>query len=153
MKRVLFLLFTFSFLYNGVVFSQEGSSQGTYPPWAVLNAAYAGDTELLRLILETNPDKDVRDSMGATALHVAVFQNNLEVLRLLLDYGFDINAQVPSNGYTPLHYCVWINNLNAARLLLAYHADRNIRDRDGLTPMEKATKEAKREMIIIFMRN
>ena len=152
MKRALFFVFAFSFLYTTALFPQEEDTVRVYPAWAILNAAFVGDADFLRDILETNPDIDIRDSMGATALHIAIFQENLEILQLLLEYGFDINAQVPSNGYTPLHYCVRMNNLNAARFLLAHNADRTIRDSDGYTPMERATKEAKRDMIILFMR-
>jgi ankyrin repeat protein len=119
-----------------------------YPPHAIINAAYKGDTEMIKKILAVRPDPNARDAFGGTALHDAIFQNNLEVIRLLLDYGFDINATVPSNGYTPLHYCVWASNLPALKLLLAYKADRTIKAKDGLTPLEKAVKAGKREFIL-----
>jgi ankyrin repeat protein len=35
----------------------------------------------------------------------------------------------------------------AAKLLLAFGADKNIKDTNGLTPLAKAKKEGKREMI------
>jgi ankyrin repeat protein len=123
-----------------------------YPPHAIINAAYKGDVEMVKKILAVKPDPAVRDAFGGTALHDAIFQNNLEVIRLLLDYGFDINATVPSNGYTPLHYCVWTNNLPALKLLLAYQADQTIKAKDGLTPLEKATKDGKREFILALSR-
>jgi ankyrin repeat protein len=107
---------------------------------------------MVKRILATGPDPDVRDAFGGTALHDAIFQQNLEVIKLLLDYGFDVNATVPSNGYTPLHYCVWTNNLAAVRLLLAYKADKTIKAKDGLTPTEKATKDGKREFVLAFAR-
>jgi ankyrin repeat protein len=123
-----------------------------YPPHAIINAAYKGDVEMVKKILATKPDTNVRDAFGGTALHDAIFQNNLEVIKLLLDYGFDINATVPSNGYTALHYCVWTGNLPALQLLLAYQADRTIKSKDGLTPLEKATKDGKREFILALSR-
>ena len=123
-----------------------------YPPNAILNAAYMGDIEMMKRILATNPDKDVRDAMGGTALHVAIFKSNFEAMKLLLENGFDINATVSSNGFTPLHYCVWFNNVDAARFLLLCNADRNIKDSDGLTPLEKAAKESKRDMMLVLSR-
>jgi len=117
-----------------------------------------GDTELGKEILETESDWDVRDSLGGTALHVAVLSNNLDIIRILLEYGFDINAVIPADGYeplrgyTPLHYCVWTNNVNAASILLQFNADKNIKAADGMTPVEKATKEGKRDMLILFAR-
>jgi ankyrin repeat protein len=139
-------------------YSQDGKNNtGTppaevYPPTAIINAAYKGDVEMVKKILATRPDPSVRDACGGTALHDAIFQDNLEVIKLLLDYGFDINATVPSNGYTPLHYCVWAGNLPALKLLLAYQADKSIKAKDGLTPLEKATKDGKREFILALSR-
>ena len=132
------------------IFSQESTSP--YPPWAILNATYMGDIELMSLILESNPDRDVRDAFGGTALHIAIFQNNPTVIRYLVENGFDINARASTNGFTPLHYCVWVNNPNAARILLAYNADRDVKCNEGLTPLEMATKNANREMILALMR-
>jgi ankyrin repeat protein len=150
-KPVIFLLYAACFLLPLIpVMAQEEEQR--FPPQAIINAAYRGDVDMIRLILSTPHDKDYRDGLGGTALHVAIFGNNLEVIRLLLDNGFDINAISRYNGYTPLHYCVWINNLAAARLLLSYNADRNIRDNNGQTPQEKATKEAKRDILLLLAR-
>ena len=32
-----------------------------------------------------------------------VFQKKMEIVRLLIEYKFDVNAVGPQNGYTPLH--------------------------------------------------
>jgi ankyrin repeat protein len=140
------MLVLFLFLAPGV-FSQEG-----YPAAAIINAAYKGDVEMVKKILATNPDPDVRNKFGATALHEAIWASNLEVIKLLLDYGFDVNAVVPSNGYTPLHYAVWLNKPDAVRLLIQYKADRNIKDKKNQTPLEKASKEGKRDLILALSR-
>ena len=149
MKKILFFLLTMIAFLPAMVFSQE-TQELTYPPTAILTAAYSGDAHTIRQILETNPDIDVRDSVGGTALHLAVFKSSYEVIRLLLAHGFDINAVDTLNGFTPLHYCVRFNNTGVARYLLANNADRNIKDKDNLTPLEKARKEAKRDMIILL---
>jgi ankyrin repeat protein len=139
---VLFLL-----LVSGI-FAQEEH----YPPTAIISAAYKGDVETVKKILVTKPDPNVRDEFGATALHEAIWVSNLEVIKLLLDYGFDVNAVVPSNGYTPLHYAVWLNRPEAVRLLLQYKADKNIKDKKNQTPLEKASKEGKRDLILALSR-
>jgi ankyrin repeat protein len=151
-----FAVFLFIVLIPAYPQDEENNAEAlpaeVYPPHAIINAAYKGDVEMVKKILATRPDPNVRDAFGGTALHDAIFQNNLEVIRLLLDYGFDINAAVPSNGYTPLHYCVWANNLPALKLLLAYQADKTIKAKDGLTPLEKAIKDGKRECILALSR-
>lgn len=128
------------------------AEEKSFPPQAILTAAYKGDVEMVREILATNPDMEVRDSLGATALHDAMFQKNMEVIQLLLDYGFDVNAVSPVNGFTPLHHAVRVNNVDAAKMLLAFNADKTIKDAKGLTPLEKAKKEGKREMVLLLER-
>jgi len=113
-------------------------------------AAYNGDIELVRKILKNNVNPDERDSFGGTALHAAVFQKNTEIITLLINYGFDVNAQGLSNGYTPLHDAVWANNLAAVEILLKHRAKTDIRGKDGLTPYEKALKENKKEIVEFF---
>jgi uncharacterized protein len=109
-------------------------------------AAYNGDIELVRKILKNNINPDERDSFGGTALHAAMFQKNTEIITLLINYGFDVNAQGLSNGYTPLHDAVWANNLAAVEILLKHRAKTDIRGKDGLTPYEKALNENKKEI-------
>jgi ankyrin repeat protein len=152
MKPTIFMLYVACFLLPLIPVMAQEEEELRFPPQSIINAAYMGDVDMLKLILSAPHDKDYRDALGGTALHVAIFANNLEVIRLLLDSGFDINAISRYNGYTPLHYCVWINNLAAARLLLSYHADRNIRDNNGQTPQEKASREAKRDMLLLLAR-
>ena len=128
-----------------------GFSQGKkHSPTAIHEAAHNGNINLVREILQTKPDPDIRDSFGGTALHAAMFQKNIEIVKLLIDAGYDVNAIGPSNGYTPLHDAVWANNVAAAQLLLQRGAQKNIKGKDGLTPLEKAIKENKTEMIRIL---
>jgi len=129
------------------------AQEKTFPPKAILAAAYKGDVEMVKEILQTSPDMNVRDSSGRTALHDAMFQKNAAIIRLLLEYGFDVNAAVPANGYTPLHDAVWVNNVDAATLLLEFGADKDIKDTAGLTPFDKAKKEGKRDMILLLQKN
>jgi ankyrin repeat protein len=156
-KRVRLLLVSVLFSWSFPAVDAQVKEKDTddippevYPPHAVINAAYKGDVEMVKKILASGPDPDIRDALGGTALHNAMFQDNLEVIKLLLDYGFDINAAAASNGYTPLHYCVWANNIPAMKLLLAYQADRTIKAKNGLTPLDKAIKDGKRECILVL---
>jgi len=109
-------------------------------------AAYNGDIQTVRVILKDKINPDERDSFGGTALHAAMFQDNMKIVELLIDAGLDVNAQGTYNKYTPLHDAVWANNLTAAKLLIKYGAKTNIKSRDGLTAYEKALDENKKEL-------
>ncbi|MDR3336634.1 MAG: ankyrin repeat domain-containing protein [Treponema sp.] len=142
---VLFCIYAITFFFGitGYGFTQEKK----YAADAVNQAAYTGNIELIREILKTNPDRDARDAFGGAALHDAMFQKNIEVVLLLIENGYDVNAIGPANGYTPLHDAVMANNADAAKILLKYNARRNIKGKDGLTPLEKAIKENKTGLI------
>jgi ankyrin repeat protein len=151
-KRRLFIL-TGLFLAVFPLLPQEtGEAPAAFPPRAVIIAAYRGDEKMVREILAAGPDTDIRDALGATALHAAMYQSNLTVVKLLLDHGFDPNAQDTRHGHTPLHIAVIANNTAAARLLIQYQADRNIRNMDRHTPLEKARIEGKTEMVRVLVR-
>lgn len=135
--------------------SQNKDSAGEihYAKDALNKAAYEGDTEKVAAILKTHPDPDARDSSGGTALHAAMFQKNIKVVQMLVDYGLDVNAIGPKNGYTPLHDAVWGNNPEAIRFLLSKGANPDIKNHDGLTPKEKAIQEGKTDLAEIFDQN
>ncbi|MDC7126924.1 MAG: ankyrin repeat domain-containing protein [Spirochaetales bacterium] len=113
-------------------------------------AAYNGDLERVKEILKGEFDPDERDSFGGTALHASMFQENMEIIELLINAGLDVNAQGTSNGYTPLHDAVWANNLEAAKLLIKNGALLDIKGNDGLTPYDKAVKENRKQFVKYF---
>ena len=136
MRKATFILF-FLFLSN-LAFGQSAE---------IHQAAYHGDLNKVRELLQKGVKPDERDSFGGTALHAAMFQKNMEIVKLLLQYHFDINAQGTQNGYTPLHDAVWTNNMEALKLLLGEGAKTNLKGRDGLTPYGKAKKEGKTDIV------
>lgn len=136
-NALLISILAISFLFPTTAFCKE----------SLHKAAYNGDIELVRKILNNNVNPDERDSFGGTALHAAMFQKNTEIITLLINYGFDVNAQGLSNGYTPLHDAVWANNLAALEILLKHMAKTDIRGKDGLSPYEKALKENKKKRL------
>jgi ankyrin repeat protein len=118
----------------------------------VLQAVASGDTAKVKAALDANPkiNVDDRDSYGGTALHGAMFIKKPEIVKLLIQRGYDVNAVGPRNGYTPLHDAVWANYPEGAKLLLAAGADATIKNKDGLTPLELARKDGKKELIAIL---
>lgn len=55
---------------------------GFYP---IHLAAYGGNAEILELLLENSADLEARDPVGKSALHIALFRNDPEVVRVLCD--------------------------------------------------------------------
>ena len=79
---------------------------------------------------------------GASALHQAVLKNNVEIVRLLLESGADleIRARDEFKG-TPLIWAAYWGLHDMAKLLLEEGADVNIPDSYGSTPLDAASVE------------
>ncbi|KAF2794228.1 ankyrin [Melanomma pulvis-pyrius CBS 109.77] len=60
-------------------------------------AALYGDIPILKELIQSGSDKD-QDSAFGTPLHVAIFANQIEAVRLLVDAGADLEALHPSNA-------------------------------------------------------
>jgi uncharacterized protein len=81
---------------------------------------------------------------GLTALMVATREGSLEIMKVLLDGGADINQQ-SGNGSTALLVAVQNGDGPAAKLLLERGADVNIANGKGWTPLYLAVKARTRE--------
>lgn len=75
---------------------------------------------------------------GWTPLHWSIMgSNNIEIFKLLLNTGSDINAVNDSNR-TPLQLAAYYNRLDVAKILLEVGADLNIKSIYDFTPLELA---------------
>jgi len=72
-----------------------------------------------------------------SALHLAVREGHVEIAKLLLDRGAEVDVLDPDD-FTPLHNAAWNGNLEMTELLLAAGADINAGTYDGDTPLTLA---------------
>ncbi|XP_059151289.1 putative ankyrin repeat protein RF_0381 [Physella acuta] len=80
-----------------------------------------------------------KNKEGMTALHYAVRKNNMEVVKLLLHYGIEVNI-ISQRRETPLFIAVTNKNFEMAELLVTSGADVNIKGLDGNTPLLYSAK-------------
>ena len=93
----------------------------------IIQAAIYGDAELLKSELEAGTDPDTRYE-DWTALWWAIQEGQIEIVKLLLDAGADIEDRDRQNGHSILDKAVGDQQLEIVKLLL----DRGI-DVNGLT--------------------
>ncbi len=105
----------------------------------VMEAAREGYLDLLRyMVEEKGGDLTVENDRGETALDKAIARNDA-VLLYLLKRGMDINHQ-DKRGMTALHKAIgW--EPSTVKLLLSFGADPTIRNAEGKTPRDLASRK------------
>ncbi|CCG04809.1 ankyrin repeat domain-containing protein [Blastococcus saxobsidens] len=97
-------------------------------------AAYGGAARAARLLIDRGADPD------GGALHAAAEGRRLELVRLLLDAGAEVDRRDPDTGRTPLHTAVAAGGTGASpeivRLLLDAGADVDATTHDGASALD-----------------
>ncbi|KAM5296910.1 protein phosphatase 1 regulatory subunit 12C isoform 2-T2 [Glossophaga mutica] len=123
-----------------------------------LAACACGDLDEARLMLRAadpgpdaeldpsapSPARAVLDSTnadGISALHQACIDENLEVVRFLVEQGATVN-QADNEGWTPLHVAASCGYLDIARYLLSHGANIAAVNSDGDLPLDLAESDA-----------
>lgn len=108
-------------------------THGVMPIFHILRL---NDLDCAALLVERGADPHVRDAEGNTPLHLAVeFEY---VVYLLIKHGARIDT-VNIHGDSPLH-CVESMTPRSAYVLRWNGADINLKNKEGYTPYEKATR-------------
>ena len=103
-------------------------------------ACNKGTVETVSELLRLGANPNSQDHAGWTPLHDVVAANRLDLAKVLL--GAEANPSVPSTEerITPLHDAVESGEVEMVRLLVSYGADRDKKDKEGLTPRSLAAQ-------------
>jgi ankyrin repeat protein len=105
---------------------------------SIHEAIEASDLAAVQRLLRDHPNcLHERDSVNNTPLHVAVYQENPEIVDLLLATGADVNAK-GTNGDTPLHVAVTNDSAELVNQLVRAGAMLGSRNDLGRTPLTAA---------------
>jgi uncharacterized protein len=115
---------------------------GQYSPdgWTPLHlACFFGHPAIAEALLNdgANVAARSRNAMENAPLHAAAAGRNLEVVRLLIARGADVNAR-QHGGWTPLHAAAQSGDVEMARLLIASGADVKARAGNNQNAMDLA---------------
>lgn len=136
-------------LENGVHIDARDSEDKT----ALHKAASIGGKaqQVMEAILNGQPDPNIQDKDGKTALHYAVAsENGYSIIKALLKY--QANPIIEDNkGQTTLHLAAIYGNEVIIQLLLQQGiVNVNAKDKDGQTPLHLAARYAKSEVIALL---
>jgi ankyrin repeat protein len=124
---------------------------GRYKIHPLHAAAYSGNFEVVRILIEYDPAHiNARNMTGRTPLHWASQNPHFKggsVPRLLLEHGADIYAQ-GDDGWTPLHVAALVDGaLEVVRLLLEHGADVEVKNEEGKTTLQVAAARGYDEVV------
>ena len=117
---------------------------------ALLYAAFRGNLEIFKKLVELGAEDNVSNLSGINALHLAAQGNHPNIIVYLIEKcGFDINSK-DFNGSTALHWGINMNSREAVDFLVYYNIDINIKDNDGETALSIAKNKANHYFIKKF---
>jgi len=117
-------------------------------------AAYLGQKEVTEyLILKgANVNAIAKNATGFTALTGAIANNHVEISRILVKRGADVNHRYEA-GVSPLMEACLNGNVELVTFLLANGADPNAKTKDGKTPMSFAKEKNHVDVVEILKRH
>ena len=109
---------------------------------ALESASYFGYFEIVKLLVDSKANVNVRVYDGYTPLHQAVRNGHVAICQYLVEHGARLD-DVRANGRTPLHTAAESGQTETTLLLLALGANPTTRARDGLTPVARIVYESR----------
>lgn len=119
---------------------------------ALLVAIEASNNEMVKLLLSKNADHNINHPvLGRGILHVAVYYQNVEAVKMILDkYPEKVNEKSNNDGWLPLEDAVLKGNKEIINILLIHKADPMMKDNNGHTALDLAINIHKGEIVKIL---
>jgi ankyrin repeat protein len=109
-------------------------------------AAFAGDLESVRRLIQNQVGVNTAARDGWTPLHSAAFTGHEAMVALLLENGAAVN-KATKLGLTPLHAAATTGHHEIVKLLIAHGADKTVRMPDGERPVDVARRKGHSALI------
>lgn len=144
---------------------------------SITHAGRYGDTKIISEILENGADINLTESVGGSALKQAIYGNNkeglktliekgidlkkygaealdtaivsknIEIVEILLNHNVDINTFLEESGSTPFHTAIIMKDLNILNLLLSKNPDMRIESKYGYRAYQLALGTENKDII------
>ncbi|XP_067866484.1 inversin isoform X2 [Heterodontus francisci] len=121
---------------------------------AFMWAAGKGSDDVLRTMLRVKSDIDINmaDKYGGTALHAAVLSGHVSTVKLLLEYGAQVDA-MDVMKHTPLFRACEMGHKEVIQTLIKGGARVDLTDQDGHSPLHWAALGGNADVCQILIQN
>ncbi|KAM6220676.1 ankyrin repeat and SOCS box protein 3 [Rhynchocyon petersi] len=110
-------------------------------------AASQGHLKIVRTLLDLGADPNERTPEETTPLFLAVENAQMNVIKVLLRYGSDINGSHSMSKWNALHQAAYQGSVDIIKFLLKKGADKECEDDFGITPLFVAAQYGKLESL------
>ncbi|XP_063913941.1 uncharacterized protein LOC135130478 [Zophobas morio] len=134
---------------------EKGAKLGQHQISPLIFAAAMGFTDFCqKLLSEDKMDPNQYNTDGNSVLQVAALRNHIDIMRLLLDHGADVNY-VNYMDHTALDFCIDNKSLEGVCLLIEYKADLNRVSKTlyGYTPLHNACELNDEEIVKLLLQH
>ncbi|KAF2882262.1 hypothetical protein ILUMI_23906 [Ignelater luminosus] len=122
--------------------------------------------EIVFILLKNDANITIQDNYKKTVLHYALHYNEIDILKLLIEFGLNISVETEypntdsllnvlssqdSDGGTVLHWAADKGFVDLATLFLSYGANTEIQDEDGKTAMHWAAEKGHTDLVILLL--
>src|SRR5579884_1280987 len=111
------------------------------------DAAQRGDKEAVRSLLRQKVDVNAAEGDGATALHWAAHNDDLDMVKMLLAAGASVKAATREGAITPLHMACVNGSAAMIQILLKAGANPNAAKANGTTALMTASASGSVEAV------
>ena len=118
---------------------------------ALLSKSPQKAKNIFQAVRDGATDLTAADEKGHTALHWAVSKNEMDIIKIILDRGGDVNAQTHQHNETPLHYAAQKDFAKVAAELIARGALLEDQQVHGNTPLMEAAGKGAVEVIRVLI--
>ena len=119
---------------------------GYHGETALMQAAWQGHTEAVKLSIDRGTDCNIQSEDGRTALMRAAWEGHTEAVKFLIDHGADLDIQ-SEDGRTALMRAAGRGHVEAAKFLIDHGADLDIQSEDGFTALMIAARQERADVV------
>jgi hypothetical protein len=112
--------------------------EGEFQQAVLMRAVMRGSAEMVAALLKAGANPEYGNGRDATPLFIAAILGEADTIEALLDGGAKIDGVTPDKGLTALHGAAITGKEDAAKRLLERGAPKDIRDKEGKTPLDIA---------------
>ena len=123
-----------------------------YGNTCLIIAAKMGYHNIVTELLNRGADANIQNDYGYNALALAIDQNRIKIVKLLMNYDINLDLLFGNSGMTALFLAIYRNRLEIIKILIKFGVKTNIYTKWKDTPLILATKYGLPEIVELLLK-